>query len=499
MIAKNIVVALFAFTGFASIAHASLQERQAPASELPPSIQVKVDSLKADLEKRGFEVAQGAWKLFTIEDCKYPIAKVGMCFGNNPTAPYILPTLPLWPNEFVDPSMEGLFGPTVGETWATYRLDPREAIVIIGQMPPSGAYYGLQSYVFSREGVINTNDPIYKSVTDPFMKSILFMLAPNPSRVLTFASVGDSNNMVEIASKSGAAFDKERSFIITADAGMEKDMKKSLLRAGVPSKKHIFTERVSKDLVNLGLTSKADDMMTLMRYALPDDENAGNEWRQNLPLAVLRVREKNPSRPTVPYAEKPLATRTGVSEIGLQEDMNELVSAVKQKWGQPDAETTGFVSLYLSVDLVGPHCLKRPMDCLGDNSDADYQISATKSLDSDDVFAVVGTLGTKTGNATYASLSVNQIPELKGVSNLSQKDLSGTASEFADQVSNTDKFYVQYFARDCGNIQNCFEISEEMVPPGKEIKIILRNYVVPGSLRGADPTKVLNPKLLVLK
>ena len=58
------------------------------------------------------------------------------------------------------------------------------------------------------------------------------------------------------------------------------------------------------------------------------------------------------------------------------------------------------------------------MNCLGDTQDADYQISAdTYQLDNDQVIAAVGTLGTKTGNATYTSLSVNWFPELVGVLN----------------------------------------------------------------------------------
>jgi hypothetical protein len=41
-------------------------------------------------------------------------------------------------------------------------------------------------------------------------------------------------------------------------------------------------------------------------------------------------------------------------------------------------------------------------------------------------------------------------------------------------------------------------ITEKQVPRGEAIKIIQRNYVVPGSARGADPTKVLNPVAIVL-
>jgi hypothetical protein len=479
------------------IAFAAAAQSQVPSNQVPPSIQKRVESLRADLEARGFEVAQGAWKLFTIDDCKYAIATFGNCFGNNPTAPYIVPTVPLWPNEFVDKSMKDAFGPTADNTWWTYRLDPREALVVVGLMPPPGAYFGLQSYVFSREGAVNVSDPIYRSLTDPFMRSILFLKAPTPSRALVFSSIGDSTNNAVIERRSGGAFDRERSFIITPDAVMERRLTDALLRAGVPDRNQIFTEHVSADIVRLGLGARSDDMMTLMRYALPDDEVSGDQWRQQLPLVVLRVRDRNTKRATEPYPAPVRDARTARSELGLKDDAGKLVMAVKQKWGQPDAATTSFESLLLKVDLLGPHCLKRPQDCLGDSSDADYQISATVSMDSGEVLSAVGTLGTATGNATYTSLSVNQIPALKGIVNISHKDLVGSASAFSAAIPDTGKFYVQFFARDCRNLDHCFQVTEDMVPRGDSIKIIQRNYVVPGSLRGPDPTQVANPTLIV--
>jgi hypothetical protein len=139
------------------------------------------------------------------------------------------------------------------------------------------------------------------------------------------------------------------------------------------------------------------------------------------------------------------------------------------------------------------------MNCLGDTGDADYQISQTVDLDSDVVLAAVGTLGTATGNAVYTSLSANQIPELVGVANLTDVDLAGSTSAFSASVANTEKIYLQYFARDCSNLPHCLEVSEQLVPKGDKLKIIQRNYIVPGSARGPDPTKLLNPRLIILK
>ncbi len=465
----------------------------------PLSLSKKVQSFQSNLEDQGFEVLRGNWNLFTIDDCKYSVATFGNCFGNNPAAPYIIPTVPLWPDEFVDHYMKDSIGPTQGDTWWTHRLDEREAIVVMGTLPPAGGYFGIQTFAFTRQGTINKNDEIYKALTDEFMKNILFSLAPNPSRVMVFSSLGDGDNNVTIQRQSGSIWEQQRYFIITPDAAMERKISEALLKAGVYDSKQIFTEPISKDLVRLGLGSSADDFITLIRYSMPFDEVLGERWRRSLPLAIFRVREKIPSHTAEPYPAPIREPRTARSELALQGDFNNLVKTVKQQWGQGEVSDYKFQSLLQWVDLLGEHCLKRPMNCLGDNSDADYQVSATVSLEEGNVIAAVGVLGTATRNANYVSLSVNWLPPLVGVINRSNDDLAGSADSFSATVANTDKFYVQYFARNCTGIPNCTAVSEAAVPKGDFIKIVQRNYVVPGTTRGADPAQLVNPAIIVLK
>ncbi len=468
------------------------------AAQVPESLEQTVQSLQADLMARGYEVARGQWHLFDIPDCRFAIATMGFCMGNNPAAPYVIPTVPHWETEFSDEHMRDLLGPTAAGDWWTYRLDEREALVVIGRLPPPGAYFSLMTYVFSREGAPDTSQPLFQALTEPFMRSMVFLPAPNPSRALVFASIGDSNNNVVVERQSGAAFDQERSFIISPDAVMVRELTEALLRAGVPDRSNVFAERISPDLARIGLGVEADDFMTIIRYAHPDDSVAGDQWRQQLPLAVLRVRDVNTNRATEPYAMPVRDERVGRSELALADDVDTLVQAVKEHWGQSAATGGKFQSLLVMLDLLGEHCLQQPRDCLGDNSDADYQISPTASLDAQEVLAVVGTLGTATGNATYVSLSVNWIPPLQGVANVANDQLEGSAASFAGAVNNVDSLYVQYFARDCMALENCVEVTEEMVPRGDALKIVQRNYVVPGSTRGADPNLLVNPVLIVL-
>lgn len=467
------------------------------AAQVPPSLERKVETLQADLSAHGYEVARGQWHLFTIDDCRFAIASMGFCMANNPAAPYVIPTVPHWDDEFSDEHLKDLLGPA-GNEWWTYRLGEREALVVMGVLPPPGAYFSLLTYVFTREGPPDTSQPLYEKLTDPFMRSMVFLTSPNPSRAIVFSSLDDANNDVVIARQSGAAFGAERYFVISPDAGLERDLTDALLRAGVPDRKQVFAERISPQIARIGLGSEADDFMSLIRYAEPQHQAAGDQWRQQLPFVVLRVRDTDAARPADPYPAPTRDERVGSSELALAGDVETLAGAVKKHWGQPGAGEGKFQSLLTMIDLIGEHCLQRPRNCLGDNSDADYQISPTGSLDAGEVLAVAGTLGTLTGNATYVSLSVNWIPPLQGVLNISDKQLQGSAAPYGDGIGSADKLYVHYFARDCSGLESCTEVTEQMVPRGGSLKIVQRNYVVPGSARGADPARVVNPVLVVL-
>ncbi len=77
------------------------------------------------------------------------------CYANNPAAPYVTFAVPPWPEEFVDPETSSLWGPSQEGYNDNFRFDPREAIVILGRLPPPAAYFAEQTYLFSRQGTID--------------------------------------------------------------------------------------------------------------------------------------------------------------------------------------------------------------------------------------------------------------------------------------------------------------------------------------------------------
>jgi hypothetical protein len=327
------------------------------------------------------------------------------------------------------------------------------------------------------------------TLVDPVMHNILFSRAPDPSRVLTFSSIGNSNNNAVIERKSGAAFNRQRSFVISTDAGMAREMTEALVHARIATPSQVFGEPVSDQVARLGLDAGADDFMTLIRYAQPVDKRAGDRWRHEIPLAVLRVRDKANSV-AEPWPKPAYDPKTARPERWLGPDLAQLVAAVKQQWRQPAARVSNFQSLQTSIDLIGQHCLLRPMNCLGNTQDADYQISPSLTLDDGKVIAVAGALGTATGNATYVGLSVNWLAVLKGVANLSDEDMQGTADGFSRTVRHTGKLYLRYFARDCSGIPSCQQITEAMVPRGDVLKDHPAQLRGPGHLARGGPAKV---------
>ena len=476
------------------------------------AVEAYVQKITDDLTSRGFDVMRGYFKLYTQDDCSYSYEKMKSCFGNNPAAPYVLPVVPLWPDEFADPATHWVFGPTKVGQEATYRFDPREAVVIIGFLPPPAAYMGMQTYLFTREGTFDTTSATYQFIANNFpgFLDFLFSTVPeNPDRLLMLASLSNNNNNVVIERQSGRAFGQLRFFIITPDQDMDDAVRESLGNISVDSE-DIFTEPIPSTM-RTGLDEHADDFLTVMRYAMPENDVDAESWRKNLPMVALRVRDTRSGRAAVPYPPVVIETRTAEPEAGLENDLTDLVVEINRTWGQPcsesDCSDRSFTFIDMQrppVNLVGPECTEIGMNCLGDTQDTTYQATFNLGLDDGEVYAVAGTLGTETGNAVYVGLSVNESTMLEGIENIEDRVLRNTASRYAGTVNNTDKLYVYYVTRDCSGLDdltdgNCFSVSEDVIPVSDFFKLIQRLYIHRGTQRGPDSMLILPPRLIMLK
>lgn len=519
-----------------------------PAAVAAPGSPQFTKTLVDDLTGEGLEVTRGYPRLWTMDDCKdgYPVTF--NCYGNNPASPYVVSAVKPWPEEYVDPATADAYGRTRPGYSTTYRLDPREAIVLFGTMPPRGEYMSLQSYVFTHEWVIEEGDATYpfgypwvrdaaqggrdRFAHSPMVGYLFSTLPRNPDRVQSFSSVSNSiNNVVMDGGPSGKSFGELRYFVITPDQAMEDKVRAALGDLGVPQE-HVFTEPIpsgfaGRPLGPLGLEKEALDFMHGFRYAMPEDEQAAEAWRAKLPLTVLRVREAPSSdRAAAPYGDIARDPREAVDEAYLKTDLAKLTAAVTARasrgpWAlsplpatfMGERPTMGNVESWLGH--FGPRCRTLGENCLGDGQDASYFFLTPQPIDDGQVYAVLGTLGTQTGNATYNGLSVNDASLLKGVANVPDHDadspdtdLEGSAAGYATTVANHDKLFVHFLARDCAALEGltdgaCTTITDTMVPPMTDVSAPgdphlhgfftagLRSYVKQGSARG--PITVYGP------
>lgn len=102
-----------------------------------PAAKEFAKSLGSIFIKKWYEINNGYPMLYSQTNCDdytYPIMK--NCYLNNPAAPYVMPVLKTWPDEYIDPATVNAFGKTPLGYTVTYRLDPNEAILIFGKLPP---------------------------------------------------------------------------------------------------------------------------------------------------------------------------------------------------------------------------------------------------------------------------------------------------------------------------------------------------------------------------
>ena len=477
--------------------------------------------LTDDLTQQGYEVARGYFRLYTQDDCTYSYAVLHSCLGNNPAAPYVIPIMPSWPDEWVDPATADMVGPTEEGFSASYRLDPSEAIVIIAQLPPPARYLGLQTYLMSRPGEWDTDSDQYKFVETnlPALLNTFFTKLPNnQERVQLFADLSDPINNVVIERGSGAVWDQVRYFVITPDGTMESAVRAALVGLGIPDN-FIFAEQIPAQLSDtamaFGLDAENDDFLTVLRYAMPDDgggdDARSTAWREELPLAVLRVRDTRPDHQPQPYAWVDFEARSATDppEINLKPQLDALAEAVCDGWGETTCQHPGLLNMKASpLSLTGPDCVEVGMNCLAPNEDATYFLSSRLPLPDDRVYAMVGALSTETENATYVGVGLNASLTQLGFANIDDVQLVDTAREYDD----SGRFFLQYFARDCSDIDaltagsHCYSIGDQLpycTDPSdlscSMLALTLRGYLFPGTQRGAASASALNPQVIPLQ
>ena len=467
------------------------------------------------LGTRDYNVTQGSLYMVDNAECVKLIEVFGTCFANNPAAPYLIPQLPV-EQTYLDPYYAYEFnatGPNGDNTNMFFRLGKNDALMTIVNLPPKAAYMGYQTYMFSRD----------TSNYDTYMKA-----TPNPERAEVFGSLGNDINNVVVEEGANIAWSGNAVvYITTANQSLADALVADATSAGLQSQV-IFTEPVGDNTI-LGKQSAADDFVTLIRYAMPEDDAAADQWKASRDDNILVYRvSKNTlpftAFPTPEYTQKitvdesdynaSLVELTTLLETHLQTTTGLPVESKKMLTSETDMETGELAG------LVGQECIEEGSICLADNQDTDaYRFGFVGLLRNNQPVIVTGVNHTLNDAATYISLGVYSMIGFYGIDSISQSNVDvtgfdkGNLTDSAEAVlrayglyekasqrlkDQLSMFYTAVVSRTCeaslGNY--CVEVNTTELPLLHPLGITQRAYVKPGSTSGANPNALLSPYVI---
>lgn len=413
-----------------------------------------VELLTGQLDAAGYEVREGEFLFFELEDCKH----LESCYGNNPASPYGLYALPV--PEGIE-SEGGLFIPS-SEDPIMWRLRKDEAVLFFGRTPPKSRYFGLTSYIFSR----NEKD-IFASLND----------AINPLTVNL-----DTDGSYE------DAFDKDAVFIHTADNQSYEDILAALDVAGV-SRDIVTLDPLPFDIMRMGGELAADIFGILFRVALPDDPAQLAEYRKAPPAFVLRITPKQ-ARGTispVPSVEPLTRVTDPKTEEDLEEELDKLEMVLQETYPtMEDANPRTY-----PAPVYGRKCIEGEYRCFGDTGDTSYMLNpALRSMGLDDMYIVIGVNHEATGNARYSSISIYDTEGFVGVNTITSIDMVGSIDRYIPEHPEREKLYAVAFARTCPrdllDAGHCVEVSTGFpgIPLDAHPVFLSRAYLEPGKTVG---------------
>ncbi len=503
------------------------------SSSLPQDLnyyQLWVESLSSNQ----YTVAQGNAYLMQNTDCPAYVDVFDSCFGQNPASPYIIPQPPIG-DTYVDPYYAETFntpGPD-GSTNIFYRLSDNDALITIIAYPPEAAYMGYQSYVFTRE------TSYYTDITPPRPR----VVSPDPSRYDVFGSMGNDVNNIIIENQYGKApwGGNVIMFITSSNQNLTSALISNATNQGI-NPDSIFVEPVGSNVIT-GTGSTSDDMLTLMRYAVPENESNSTAWENALSSNMLVYRVTNSNIAVSRFgANAYTAHAINSDETSLQTALEQLSSLLQNylQDNQPltisassiqtQATTVDDANGVPTSGLVGAFCIAYGTNCEGDNQDTSTYstlLDYVNILGPEETAFIAGVNHSleSVDNSRYISLGIYNATNSSGVASASQTNAeaagfeSGFLNDSAQAVltalgisipagndeltANIDKLYVTFVTRNCNNStvgaasNYCIDLEgTSLIPLSDPISITERSYIIPGSTTGGYVPQMVYPFII---
>jgi hypothetical protein len=487
-----------------------------------------------NLSSQHYTVVQGNVFLMVNTECPTFVAIFESCFGQNPASPYIIPQPPI-EQSYVDPYYAVPLetpGPD-GLTDIIYRLGDNDALVTIISYPPKAAYFGYQSYVFTRE----ISD--YAGITPPRTPTV----SPDPSRYDLFCSIGNAINIVIVQNQYDSApwGGTVVMYITTPNQNLANALIANARRHGI-NPNSIFVEPVGSNVIT-GNDASADDMITLMRYAVPESTSAASDWQNALSSNVLVYKITNPDIAVSRFGVNQYTAHvSNTDETRLTMALQQLAALLQTYLAdtqtpidtaashQTEATTADDSDGIPTSGLVGSSCIAYGVDCEGDNQDTSTYatlINYVLLLGPEETAFIAGVNHSveSVNNNHYLSVDIYNASNSSGVAGASQTNptaagfdsgfLTGSAQhvltalgitippEDTALTDNIAKLYVTFMARNCNNATiaaakaYCIDLmGRSLIPLDDPISIVERSYVVPSRTTGGYPPNMVYPYII---
>lgn len=291
----------------------------------------------------------------------------------------------------------------------SFKLNPDEAILIIGKTPDNCRYYSYRSYLSYR----------YSS--------------HKKSRNKIFTSLGDALNTFSIKTlNSETPYDHDFITITTANANIFNNLKYIASCSGY-CRKDIYEDFLSFNKLKLGLNREADEFTFLITLELFEDHEQELQYVSSPPLTILRITPKTsevPSSFCIPdvkinsskiYDNTNCILNNTSLNYKLYNILEDLENAIIKKHGKNKYEKLS-TNLYSNAsietkdDISDTLCIKRKTNFILNNDD-DYIIA-------------YGVLHNKINNSLYSEINL-YIGNIKNwVESVNLTTLTETASEY---------------------------------------------------------------------
>lgn len=500
-----------------------------PAACAQPSTSISVwkDWIES-LTTAQFRVTRGSVFVMYNEFCPTIVNVFGSCFGNNAAAPYIVPQVPIDGTDVADYALQPPFLSADQSSDIFYRLRDTDALVTLVTLPPTAAYLGYQGYLFTR--AISNYSTTYPDQ----------VISPDPDRYEIFGSFGNDINSAIVGDRLRRVWNNGAVvYVTTSNQQLANALVADAKSKGFDNDR-IFVEPVGANILT-GPRFTADDMVTLIRYALPKDPEGGDLWTRNAASNVLVYRVSAPAIPVSRFPAPQYSKKVAISEGDYAESLAELIALlagwIEKNEGKPVIKESMISSDNVDQDgnltgIVGAACISKGTNCLGDNQDTDgYRFGLVGLLVGKKAAFVAGANHARLDNAHYVSLAVYNMNGFSGVASASQSNPtaagfnSGTLTGSAKGVlmalalynqaspklkSQLSNLYVAMLSRDCTGAANsaavtpyCVDLSDAALaaagidlPLDAPIAVTQRAYLKPGETSGANPDLLLPPVLV---